>query len=573
MIKRFAIPVCLISLAVALAAFEHQAAKDADRAEFSWTIEPTGTRFDTTTDRAFAGETAATKRIRISAPLENSWMKIRATALRDDGTVEDSRDLYIEYYLRPRRGIHWTWGSSVASALLDLPAGDFQLQLHVESNPKADSHPPVLVEVLPRVSGSLARLIGCGVSAVFGVGLLLRALATLFAERRQSVRKARDVPSVLGGDSTKSDPFPGGRLHFIDGLRGIAALSVLVCHLFVPEFLPSARLFDDVAGGLISVIARKGYLGVEIFFVLSGFVIAYSIRRYRVTPGFTLRFIFRRFLRLDPPYYLAIFLAILIIASRRADSLHVVLEYLQGWKGLLMNAAYLQDIFVYRSPIGTVAWTLCLEVQFYLALIILTGIAGWLAGIVAPRDSRGVAAEVTWWLLLGTLAIVSAVMWYTDYNGLNFFGTWHRFFLGVLTFRSLAARANPWPLAALLLVLMALSIGFDDPRGFTAASTAGLILLAGKRGALDRWLCGRVWQFLGRTSYSLYLYHVVLAIPFLRLAWSYMPNNLNFAAGLVVFGILVAIVGGWIMHVLIERPSVALSRRVSYTKRQTDSNE
>lgn len=568
MVKRFAIPIGLILFAVALATFEHRAAKDADRAEFSWTIQPKGNEFDTTTDLEFAGETAATKRVRISAPLENSWMKIGVAALRDNGTVEDSRDLYIEYFLRPRRGIHWTWGSSVASALLDLPSGNFQLEIHVESDPRATSHPPVLVEVLPRISGSRARLFGCGVSAVVGVGLLLRALATLSSGRRKPGTAVQDVPSTVDRGSTGSDPFPGGRLHFIDGLRGIAAVSVLVCHLFVPEFLPGARLFDDVAGGLISVIARKGYLGVEIFFVLSGFVIAYSIRRYRVSPGFTIRFIFRRFLRLDPPYYLAIFLAILIIASRRADSLHVVLEYLQGWKGLLMNAAYLQDIFVYKSPIGTVAWTLCLEVQFYLALIILTGIAAWMAGIIAPRDPRGIASAVTWWLLLGSLGVVSAVTWYSDGNGLNFLGTWHRFFLGVLTFRCLSARANPWPLAALLFMLMALSIGFADPRGFTAACTAGLILLAGRTGSLERWLRGRIWQFLGRISYSLYLYHVVLAIPFLRMAWSYMPNNLGFAVILVIFGILVSIVFGWVVHVLIERPSVALSRKVSYTKRR-----
>jgi peptidoglycan/LPS O-acetylase OafA/YrhL len=232
-----------------------------------------------------------------------------------------------------------------------------------------------------------------------------------------------------------------------------------------------------------------------------------------------------------------------------------------------MNAAYLQDIFVYRSPIGTVAWTLCLEVQFYLALIILTGISAWLAGIFAPRDPRGIASAVTWWLLLGSLGVASAIMWYSGYNGLNFFGTWHRFFLGVLIFRCLSARASPLPLYVLLLTLTVLSVGFDDPRGFTAALTAGLILFVGKRGKLDRWLRGRIWQFLGRISYSLYLYHVVLAIPFLRLAWSYMPNNLSFAVILVIFGILVSIVFGWIIHQLIERPSVALSRKVSYTKR------
>lgn len=64
------------------------------------------------------------------------------------------------------------------------------------------------------------------------------------------------------------------RFEFIDGLRGLAALSVVLFHLHVAidHLIPSA--FPSY----LSQIFSFGYLGIQIFFVISGFVIAYSLR-------------------------------------------------------------------------------------------------------------------------------------------------------------------------------------------------------------------------------------------------------------------------------------------------------
>jgi peptidoglycan/LPS O-acetylase OafA/YrhL len=174
--------------------------------------------------------------------------------------------------------------------------------------------------------------------------------------------------------------------------------------------------------------------------------------------------------------------------------------------------------------------------------------------------------RASWWLLLGSVGVASVATWYPAHGTNNFLGTWYRFLLGVLVFRVLATKANPWPLSLLLASLAAASLVYSDPRGFTAAATAAVILAAGRAGALGRWLNGRTWQFLGRLSYSLYLYHVVLAIPFLAFLWSHLPHTLTCAVLLVPCGVVLAIAFAWVMYTLIELPSMALSRRVRYTR-------
>src|SRR5579872_7415052 len=89
------------------------------------------------------------------------------------------------------------------------------------------------------------------------------------------------------------------RLAFVDGLRGVAALAVMLYHL--------------VGRTSAGVLTQYGFLGVAIFFVLSGFVIASVVGDRRVDAGFLGRFALRRMVRLDIPYWLNIALAIALL--------------------------------------------------------------------------------------------------------------------------------------------------------------------------------------------------------------------------------------------------------------------
>ncbi|MEO6725174.1 MAG: acyltransferase family protein [Blastocatellia bacterium] len=93
------------------------------------------------------------------------------------------------------------------------------------------------------------------------------------------------------------------RIHTLDALRGIASLAVCWFHLTNgnPAFLPD---------GWLKLSGKFGWLGVEMFFVISGFIIPFSMRRAGYSIGDFPRFILKRIVRLDPPYLVAIVLTI-----------------------------------------------------------------------------------------------------------------------------------------------------------------------------------------------------------------------------------------------------------------------
>ena len=106
------------------------------------------------------------------------------------------------------------------------------------------------------------------------------------------------------------------RLPFIDALRGIAALWVVIFH--IGEGRQVASLQAALPSWLDLAVFKAGHFGVPIFFVLSGFVIALSIGTDRVTFGYTGRFALRRAIRLDLPYWASIAIT-LAFASVKAQ--------------------------------------------------------------------------------------------------------------------------------------------------------------------------------------------------------------------------------------------------------------
>ncbi len=103
-----------------------------------------------------------------------------------------------------------------------------------------------------------------------------------------------------------------GRSTYIDALRGIAAFSVACYHInrYGPLWEPASRFIP----GLFQFWFDLGWMGVQVFFVISGFVIAYSVRNARVTPGYLANYALRRSIRLDPPYWTTILFVLFVHA-------------------------------------------------------------------------------------------------------------------------------------------------------------------------------------------------------------------------------------------------------------------
>jgi peptidoglycan/LPS O-acetylase OafA/YrhL len=326
-------------------------------------------------------------------------------------------------------------------------------------------------------------------------------------------------------------------------VRGLAASYVAVFHFY------NALIGDAKARPLpapIHQLAAHGWLGVEAFFVISGFVIAYSIRGAQITPGFLGRFAARRSIRLDPTYWLVIFVsfALAAVAHKAPPLTHV-----------LANMVYLDNIVGARSLVG-VGWTLCLEIQFYLLLVILAGIGQRLGRLwLAP------------FALLAAFSILVAGGWLPAVHQGLCFPFFYLFFAGALTWWALEGRVPIWAPLGYAAILVALWIVKADSRPAVAAGVSVAIVLVGRANKLGSLLDGRVLQYLGRISYSLYLVHPLVGSRLIRFMAAHgwvtrLGPGLTF-----VLAAVASLVASDLLHRTVERPTQRLARRISPTSR------
>jgi peptidoglycan/LPS O-acetylase OafA/YrhL len=168
-------------------------------------------------------------------------------------------------------------------------------------------------------------------------------------------------------DTRKDNP----RLDFIQALRGIAALMVVLCH---------ARWFllgtpsQDLAEWLLA----PGGAGVDIFFVISGFVMVYSTRKSTGTLQYTVEFLVKRFLKIWIPYAAV---GLIYFYSTRGASAFTIPNLIWVAKSLAFIPPDVTALFYYGSGLTPVAWSLNYEFYFYLVLSVslLFGSLRWLA--------------------------------------------------------------------------------------------------------------------------------------------------------------------------------------------------
>lgn len=306
-------------------------------------------------------------------------------------------------------------------------------------------------------------------------------------------------------------PRPGFRGD-VDGLRAVAILLVIAYHGLVPGF-----------GG--------GFVGVDVFFVISGYLITTNLlKQFDSGEPIRLRsFWARRMRRLAPALTLlnvCVLLAAVVVVSPLFWS-GVVKEVLAAslYVSNLFYAREAQDYFTadLSRSVGLHTWSLGVEEQFYLLWPLLMLAAGWIAARRAAWSRRSV--------LVTTLAVVTVVSFaisvITTMRGrpTSFYGlgsrAWEFGLAGLLACagRWLSAHRSPlaagiagWVGTALLAVgLIFIGHGASFP-GFAALIPVGatlLLITAGTIGwsPVSTLLAARPMQAIGRVSYSWYLWH------------------------------------------------------------------
>ncbi|WP_272972121.1 acyltransferase family protein [Comamonas terrigena] len=138
------------------------------------------------------------------------------------------------------------------------------------------------------------------------------------------------------------------RIESIQALRGIAALMVVVFHLMTPAAINGYEV--------ISKIFSHGYIGVDIFFIISGFIMVLSTSKIAGGIASGYNFFVKRFFRIWPLY---------VIATIAWSTLY----YTQGWTAKIIDLQILKSIFFIPKdgvPFYSIGWTLDIEIVFYL---------------------------------------------------------------------------------------------------------------------------------------------------------------------------------------------------------------
>jgi len=307
------------------------------------------------------------------------------------------------------------------------------------------------------------------------------------------------------------------RIRYLDGIRALAIASVLIVHWGAPM----AQSFFPGAG-----IARGGYIGVDIFFVLSGYIITSMLWRGTLrgsVPAQYGRFLRRRVIRLYPALVGLIVVTILIYAVY-PDAPASVLDLIEpGAVALVQGTSlYLGSQVGADSPFG-ITWSLSIEWMFYLL---------WPIAVLLAR--RWQTAATSFAIGSAGVAIVFYVFALTQDNHWFYFGPMARVpellagaVLALLLTRSQASDTRP-PNAGILNTIALVSVTgvgiyvLVGPAqwstsfrliGLPLAVLATVLLIwAGSRsesGAVNRILSWGPLPLVGRVSYSLYLWHEI----------------------------------------------------------------
>jgi peptidoglycan/LPS O-acetylase OafA/YrhL len=338
-------------------------------------------------------------------------------------------------------------------------------------------------------------------------------------------------------------PQTAQRFALVDALRGIAALWIVVFHVFAGKQLTKLEVL--LPSWTMSVV-NMSYLGVTVFFVLSGFVIAHSLPRQSADASSVGWFVLRRSVRLGPPYWASLVLTIVIMRAG-----------IPSFGVLLAHVFYLQDLLGLK-PLSPVYWTLCLEIQLYLVFAVLLAIAHRFSSNSTDRRSLLIiftgAALVAAAFPLGLCpeAILPAGL---------FLPRWYTFLLGAFACWAIDGTIPRSAFCLYAAALVAGAVHLGDADAVVAVLTSVLLLAVGRTtGKLREQLNWRPLLFLGLTSYSLYLVHNAVAAVALGVLRRVTPDTASWEFLWLLVVLVSSGIAAWIFWRLTERPCITLSR-------------
>jgi peptidoglycan/LPS O-acetylase OafA/YrhL len=364
---------------------------------------------------------------------------------------------------------------------------------------------------------------------------------------------AGPAPGLRTGPApTSAPPIPPGprhRLALLDGLRLLAALSVVLFHWTAWHHGNWGRHGEPAAEAWpwLSQVTAVGALGVQLFFIVSGFVILLSC--FGKSPA---RFIGSRVGRLYPAYWAAVLATSVLIfllwpevgAQRSPSDIWANLTMFQGGLGV--------------GHIDGVYWTLWVEMKFYLWILAFTLIGMTVRRVLAFAVLWPVAGNA---LYLGLQSAGQPVGWVEDV----FFPQYSALFAGGMALFLLYRFGHtPWRWAALLLnvalgaqwsagIQRAETLeltGYDYPHWLFVGIVAGLYALVAVM-VLTPLASLKVpgMSLAGKLTYPVYLIHQLWGWWIIMLLSPYLPREV-----VLVLALAAVLGAAWLLHRYVEQP-------------------
>ncbi|MBR1151588.1 acyltransferase [Bradyrhizobium sp. JYMT SZCCT0428] len=372
-----------------------------------------------------------------------------------------------------------------------------------------------------------------------------------------------------------------GRLGYLDGLRGLAAFWVISGHACI------------LTGFYIPLVSSPNF-AVDLFMLISGFLMYYqatlrSDREPFEAPSTWAYFWIRRFFRLSPVYYLALFFAIAFglqlnewrdaIASALPQTATPTARYTdQSWQNIVAHLTYFfgfSPTYSYRTALPD--WSIGLEMQFYLFFPALFALGNRVGPIVAALAALGVS--------IGILLLFPAFT--SSFEMPTLLPLKINLFLAGMMMAACLYSPRPWLYFAFGVALALLSLdGHHSYKGalirmFCAIGVGSLAFY--HKVSLPRFvfrgldltsriLSHRFFFWLGELSYSAYLIHLLIMLPVAAVL-----NHAGFTQSWLRFSLCLVIVSSityavsWIILRIVEEPGRALGRElIRHIKRLTE---
>lgn len=361
-------------------------------------------------------------------------------------------------------------------------------------------------------------------------------------------------------DGLARPPVDAGRMVFLDLIRAVAAPLVFYSHL-ASYWEQRAGIFAPLVPGIIDGTVRGplrleenfGFFGVALFFLVSGFVVT-----YRATRETAVEFAVKRILRIYP-VLIVVVLVVGFVPYIHHHGLTSQLADPVDWVTVLTNATTANFFIAPQVVFVGVAWTLSIEVLFYLVLLLLMWLLKrhvWAAVLIEVAlcwTAVAVAGDFG-----STVSLIGITLSYLPV-----------LLLGQLCWAVWSGRLPLWA-AALYGVAdwwiyqwaAARHLGrLDD--GYGVAAALGLLIFILLLLAEPRMRPNRVVGYLADRSYSLYLWHGMISFPLMDLLRPYVPPAV--VVVVAVLGTMLVVEGSFRV---VEQPARRLARRLTRRRRR-----